>query len=112
MPAKPRKASYSPTGRWTWSRSSASLLSGLDAKAWIARDPEHYAAIARGLVGDAARLAEVRAGLRARLAASPMTDVPAFTAHLERAYRTAWAAFCDGTLHRDDERARARRVLE
>ena len=43
---------------------------------------------------------------------SPVTDVPAFTAQLERAFRTAWAAFCDGTLHRDDEQARARRMLE
>jgi predicted O-linked N-acetylglucosamine transferase (SPINDLY family) len=94
-------------GPWTWSRSSASLLTGLDAKPWIARDADHYVAIARGLVGDAARLAEARAGLRARMLASPMTDVPAFTAHLERAYRVAWGAFVDGTLHRED----ARRML-
>ena len=99
-------------GPWTWSRSSASLLTGLDAKSWIARDADHYVAIARGLVGDATRLAEVRTGLRARLLASPMTDVPSFTAHLERAYRDAWGAFVDGTLHRDDEERRARRVLE
>jgi hypothetical protein len=41
-----------------------------------------------------------------------MTDVPGFTRHLEQAYRTAWAAFCDGTLHRDDEKAAGRRMLE
>jgi len=89
-------------GRWTWSRSTASLLSGLSAEAWIARDAGHYAAIACGLVGDGTRLAELRAGLRARVAASPMTDVAAFVRHLEDAYRRAWSSFVSGDLHRDD----------
>jgi predicted O-linked N-acetylglucosamine transferase (SPINDLY family) len=95
-------------GAWTWSRSSASLLTGLDARAWIARDADHYVSIARGLVGDAARLAEARAGLRHRVLDSPMTDVPAFVRHLEGAYRDAWSAFARGDLHRDD----ATRMLE
>ena len=95
-------------GAWTWSRSSASLLTGLDARAWIARDADHYVSIARGLVGDAARLAEARAGLRHRVLDSPMTDVPAFVRHLEGAYREAWSAFARGDLHRDD----ATRMLE
>ena len=95
-------------GAWTWSRSSASLLTGLDARNWIARDAEHYVAIARGLVGDATRLAEARAGLRMRVLGSPMTDVPAFVRHLEAAYREAWGAFARGDLHRED----ATRMLE
>jgi len=99
-------------GAWTWSRSTASLLTGLDARAWIARDAEHYVAIARGLVGDAARLAELRATLRARVLASPMADVPGFVRHLEGAYRHAWAAFCSGELHRDDAQGDARRMLD
>ena len=95
-------------GAWTWSRSSASLLTGLDARNWIARDADHFVSIARGLVGDAARLAEARAGLRMRVLGSPMTDVPAFVRHLETAYREAWGAFARGELHRDD----ATRMLE
>ncbi|MBK6806663.1 MAG: hypothetical protein IPG84_18360 [Betaproteobacteria bacterium] len=90
-------------GPWTWSRSSASLLAGLGAEAWIARDAGHYASIACGLVGDGARLADIRAGLRARVAASPMTDVAGFVRHLEDAYRCAWTAYVSGQLHRDDE---------
>lgn len=89
-------------GPWTWSRSGASLLTGLGAEAWIARDAGHYAAIARGLVGDVSRLAAIRAELRARVAASPMTDVASFVRHLEDAYRRAWTAFTRGELHRDD----------
>ena len=91
-------------GAWTWSRSTASLLGGVDARPWIARDADHYVAIARGLVGDATLLAEVRAGLRARVLASPMVDVPGFVRHLEDAYRSAWGAFCSGELHADDAR--------
>ena len=89
-------------GPWTWSRSSASLLAGLGAEAWIARDAGHYASIACGLVGDGSRLADIRAGLRARVAASPMTDVAGFVRHLEDAYRRAWTAYASGQLHRDD----------
>jgi predicted O-linked N-acetylglucosamine transferase (SPINDLY family) len=99
-------------GAWTWSRSTASLLSGLDARAWIARDAEHYVAIARGLVGDPARLAELRAGLRERVLASPMVDVPGFVRHLEDAYRRAWSSFTSGELHRDDAKRGAGRVLD
>ncbi|HEY8242881.1 MAG: tetratricopeptide repeat protein [Vicinamibacteria bacterium] len=95
-------------GAWTWSRSSASLLTGLDARNWIARDADHFVAIARGLVGDATRLAEARAGLRTRMLGSPMIDVPMFVRHLEGAYREAWGAFARGELHRDD----AMRMLE
>lgn len=89
-------------GPWTWSRSSASLLSGLGAHEWIARDVGHYVAIARALAGDATTLAATRAGLRARVAASPMTDVAGFVRHLEHAYRQAWAMFASGELHRGD----------
>ena len=89
-------------GPWTWSRSSASLLTGLSAEAWIARDASHYVAISRGLVGDVGALAALRADLRARVAASPMADVAGFVRHLEDAYRRAWSAFVSGELHRDD----------
>lgn len=89
-------------GPWTWSRSSASLLAGLGAQEWIARDAADFAAIARALVADAGRLAATRSGLRSRVRASPMTDVAGFVRHLEDAYRTAWSAFCSGELHRED----------
>lgn len=46
------------------------------AKMWMARRPE---------------LAEIRAGLRDRLAASPLCDAPRYVRHLEAALRQAWA---------------------
>jgi len=85
-------------GPGTWSRSSASLLTGLGAQAWIARDAGDYVAIAAKLVADAAALASTRAGLRARVAASPMTDVAGFVRHLEDAYRRGWASFVRGEI--------------
>lgn len=89
-------------GPWTWSRSTASLLTGLRATEWIARDDAHYVEIARALVADAGALAAIRAGLRARVAASPMTDAAGFVRHLEAAYRRGWAMFANGELHRED----------
>jgi predicted O-linked N-acetylglucosamine transferase (SPINDLY family) len=40
------------------------------------------------------RLSQLRAGLRARLAASPLTDAPRFTKNLELAYRAMWKDWC------------------
>ena len=66
------------------------------------------ASVACGLVGGGSRLGDIRVGLRARVAASPMTDVAGFVRHLEDAYRRAWTAYASGQLHRDDAvRARA-----
>lgn len=89
-------------GPWTWSRSTASLLTGLGARDWIARDATHYVEIAQGLVADVAGLASIRAGLRERVAAAPMTDVAGFVRCLEKAYRDGWACFLSGELHRQD----------
>ena len=89
-------------GRWTWSRSSASLLSGLPAPEWIAGDAEDYVAIAARLVGDVESLASLRLGLRARVAASPLVDAAGFARHLEEAYRRGWTSYVRGELDRED----------
>lgn len=93
-------------GPWTWSRSSASLLTGLGAQDWIAHDAADFVAIARRLVTDASALGSIRSGLRARVAASPMTDAAGFVRHLEGAYRRGWEMFVRGELHRDDAQRR------
>lgn len=49
-----------------------------------------YIERAAGLAGDLARLSEIRAGLRARMAESPVTDAAGFTRDLEAAYRRMW----------------------
>lgn len=62
----------------------------------VARSEGHYVLIAAALAADAGRRAELRHGLRSRLAASPLTDAKAFTPGLEQAYRQMWRRWCAG----------------
>ncbi|MHB8428348.1 MAG: O-linked N-acetylglucosamine transferase, SPINDLY family protein [Acidiferrobacterales bacterium] len=66
-------------------RVGVSQLSNLDLTELIAGTPEEYVETAVRLAGDPERLASLRAQLRPRLAASPLTDAQRFTAGLERA---------------------------
>ncbi|HYQ99239.1 MAG TPA: tetratricopeptide repeat protein, partial [Casimicrobiaceae bacterium] len=77
------------------SRSSASLLSALDLRHWIARDGEDYVDIVRRALADPGALAALRAALPRRLRASALCDAPAFTRGLEQALRGAWRTWCD-----------------
>lgn len=72
-------------------RSGASLLKAVGLEALIARSPADYLDIAESLAGDPVRLAVMRNALRARMAGSPLTDGPRFTADLEAAYRDMWS---------------------
>jgi protein O-GlcNAc transferase len=59
----------------------------------VARTPDEYVAIAARLSGDLGRLAEMRAGLRKRIEASPLMDAPRFARSIEAAYRRVWLDF-------------------
>jgi predicted O-linked N-acetylglucosamine transferase (SPINDLY family) len=71
-----------------------SVLRNLGCPEWIAATPEEYVSIATGLVSDLPKLAEIRAGLRAQMAASPLTDGARFARNVEQAYREMWRAWC------------------
>ncbi len=71
-------------------RVGASLLGHLGAGAWVVRDPGAFAAVAAGLVADAARLAAIRSGLRARMAGSALCDGIRLARGLEALYRRLW----------------------
>ncbi len=75
--------------RWV-ARTSASLLRAAGLDEWVARDEEDLVANARALVRDLAtpaRLAALRAGMRARLAASAACDTEGLCRELEQVYR-------------------------
>ncbi len=73
-------------GRKHCERTSYSILTNLGVGQTIAHSGSEYVDIAVRLATDANFAAEVRAVIRARLAASPLTDMPAHTRNLERAY--------------------------
>ncbi len=71
--------------------SQATHLGLLDC---VADSDARFAEIAAGLARDLPRLAALRAGLRARLAASPLMDGARFAAGFEAACREAWHGWC------------------
>jgi predicted O-linked N-acetylglucosamine transferase (SPINDLY family) len=76
------------------SRQTLGFLTQLGLPELAADSPERYVAIAAELAGDRDRLAALRAGLRARMAASSLCDGPCFTRGLEAAYRAMWRTWC------------------
>ncbi len=76
------------------SRVGVSLLTNAGLGELIARSPDEFVRIAIDLASDRARLAELRAGCRKALSASPLTDREGFIRSLERAYRQLWHRRC------------------
>ncbi|MBI2958913.1 MAG: tetratricopeptide repeat protein [Betaproteobacteria bacterium] len=71
-------------------RQTASILANLGMSELVASDESGYVDIAVALARDRERLADLRAALRARFAASPLCDYERFTRALEDAYRRLW----------------------
>ena len=76
-------------------RLSSSILTTLGMTDWIAGDRDEYVAIAVRMAQDLGKLADLRAGLRARFDASMLGDTAAYVGVAEQAYRTLWRAWCD-----------------
>ncbi len=75
-------------------RHSVGHLTAAGLTELIAPTPDAYLDIAAGLAGDLPALAALRAGLRGRMAASPLCDGPRFARTLEAAYRDLWRRWC------------------
>lgn len=76
------------------SRHSLSHLSNVGLTDWIARDVMEYEEKAIAKTRNLAALAELRAGLRGRVAASPLCDARRFGQALGAALRFAWTEWC------------------
>ena len=72
------------------SRHGLAHLSAAGVTETIAGDLEQYVELAVGLAGDLDRLSALRAGLRARVASSPLCDGKRFARHLSRILREVW----------------------
>ena len=76
------------------SRHSLSHLSNVGLTETIARDFDEYVELAVALASDLPRLAALRAGLRGRMAASPLCDGKRFSANLLALLREIWQKWC------------------
>jgi predicted O-linked N-acetylglucosamine transferase (SPINDLY family) len=74
------------------SRHTLSHLANLGLTEMVARDCDQYVELAVSLAADVSRLAELRAGLRPRMAASPLCDGKRFTRGLASLLRDLWEA--------------------
>jgi protein O-GlcNAc transferase len=81
-------------GRRFCARHTLSHITVLGHPEWAADDADGYVRIAAGFAVDMPALAALRAGLRARMAASPLCDGPAFARSIEAAYRMMWRNHC------------------
>ncbi|NOG68772.1 tetratricopeptide repeat protein [Roseicella sp. DB1501] len=77
-------------------RHAVSHLSNVGLPDWVARSEAEYVDLALARAGDLPALAGLRTGLRARVAASPLTDAPRFGRALAAALRGAWREWCEG----------------
>lgn len=75
-------------------RHAVSHLNLLGLGHWVAEDRVGYIARAVAAAHELPALATLRAGLRARMAASPLMDAPRFGHHLAQALRLAWRDRC------------------
>ncbi|MEQ1862030.1 MAG: tetratricopeptide repeat protein [Chthoniobacteraceae bacterium] len=76
------------------SRGGLSILKNAGLPELAARNEEDYVRIAVDLSRDLPRLAALRAGLRAKMSASPLMDAPRFARGIENAYREMWRHWC------------------
>lgn len=78
------------------SRHSTSHMCNVGLADWVAADLDDYVALAALKAADLGALAELRAALRRRMAASPLCDAPRFGRALGVALRQAWRDWCEG----------------
>lgn len=71
-------------------RHSLTHLSTIGLTETIARDPDHYVDLATSLAGDLKGLASLRAGLRTRVASSPLCDRERFARNFQHVIRDVW----------------------
>jgi len=71
-------------------RVGVSLLDSMGLNEFLAQTEDEYVSIASGMAADLERLAGLRAGMRARMQASPLLDERGFVAELEQCYLEMW----------------------
>jgi len=81
-------------GATTVGRAGVSLLKTINLDSLIADSAHHYVQLAQRLAGDLPALSRMRATLRDRMRASPLSDARRYTRAVEQLYRDAWHEYC------------------
>ena len=77
-------------GKSLLERGGASVMTAVGLPEWVADNQEDYVHKALAFADDISALADLRQGLRARTAASPVMDAPRFARNLEGAFWKMW----------------------
>jgi predicted O-linked N-acetylglucosamine transferase (SPINDLY family) len=83
-------------GKWATARAGVTLMKNVGHPEWIGKSIDEYVQIAKDLVSDVPRLAQLRQELRPRMINSPLMNGKGFAADMEEAYLRAWKRYCDG----------------
>ncbi len=89
--------------RPTVGRLGASIMHAVELDDWVTNDTDAYVARAVAAASCVASLAQLRAGLRQRVAASPLCDASGLARAIETTFRTLWDEWREGDrarLHR------------
>ncbi|WP_454647744.1 O-linked N-acetylglucosamine transferase, SPINDLY family protein [Bradyrhizobium liaoningense] len=89
-------------GNGASSRAGGSIVAAVGLGDWVAEDDEGYAAIACKYAAQPDHLANLRAELPARIAASPAGNVEIYTRKVEAGYRQFWRDYCAAASERCD----------
>jgi protein O-GlcNAc transferase len=81
-------------GQMVVGRAGLSQLQNLGLPELAGRDDAEFIQIAVTLAKDTARLADLRASLRARMENSPLMDAARFAKNIEAVYRDVWTKWC------------------
>jgi protein O-GlcNAc transferase len=81
-------------GRRNLGRAGLSLLSTVGLPGFAVSSVDDYVALATKTAQDLEGLAALRAGLRAKMQASPLLDAAGFTRKLEAGFRDMWVEWC------------------
>jgi len=77
------------------SRISGAILNAVGLTEWAVDGDDEYAALAARQASELQALAQLRRGMRARVAASPAGNLDRYTRVVEAAYRNMWRAYLD-----------------
>ncbi|MBB4359320.1 putative O-linked N-acetylglucosamine transferase (SPINDLY family) [Bradyrhizobium sp. CIR18] len=89
-------------GHGASSRAGGAIVAAVGLNDWVAEDDDGYVEIARKFASQPDYLAKLRAGLPARIAASPAGNVEIYTRRVEEGYRRFWRDYCAAAAERGE----------